>query len=51
MMNRPPQTSFLFRPRGGLTIQEPAAQIGEVNVTFKEQVYRILDQIKHEPFF
>ena len=34
-----------------MTIQEPVAQMGEVNVTFKEPVHRILDQIKHEPYF
>ena len=51
IMNRPRQTGFPFRPRGGLTIQEPAAQLGEVNVTFKEPVHRILDRIKHESYF
>ncbi|XP_030945842.1 uncharacterized protein LOC115970335 [Quercus lobata] len=51
MMNRPRQIGFPFRPRGGLAIQEPAAQMGEVNVTFKEPVHRILDRIKHEPYF
>ncbi|XP_050258916.1 uncharacterized protein LOC126703905 [Quercus robur] len=51
MMNRPRQTDFPFRPRGGLTIQEPAAQMGEVNVTLKELVHRILDRIKHESYF
>ena len=51
MMNRPWQTGFPFRPRGGLTIQELAAQMGEVNVMFKELVHRILDRIKHEPYF
>ena len=51
MMNRPRQTDFPFRPQGGLTIQEPAAQMGEVNVTLKELVHRILDWIKHEPYF
>ncbi|XP_050264115.1 uncharacterized protein LOC126708368 [Quercus robur] len=49
MMTRPRQAGFPFRPRGGPTIQEPATQMGEVNVTFKEPVHRILDQIKHEP--
>ena len=43
MMNRPRQTGFLFRSRGGLTIQELTAQMGEVNVTFKELVHKILD--------
>ena len=51
MMNRPRQTGFPFRPRRGLAIQEPAAQMGEVNVMFKELVHRILDRIKHEPYF
>ena len=51
MITRPRQASFPFRPRGGLAIQEPAAQMGEVNVTFKELVHRILDWIKHEPYF
>ncbi|XP_030942925.1 uncharacterized protein LOC115967905 [Quercus lobata] len=51
MMNCPRQTGFPFRPRGGLTIQEPSAQMEEVNVTFKEPVHRILDRIKHEPYF
>ncbi|XP_050268598.1 uncharacterized protein LOC126713036 [Quercus robur] len=51
MMNRPRQTGFPFRPRGGLTIQKPTAQMGEVNVTFEEPVHRILDWIKHEPYF
>ena len=32
-------------------IQEPAAQMGEVNVMFKEPVYKILDRIKHESYF
>ena len=51
MITRPRQASFPFRPRRGLAIQEPAAQMGEVNVTFKEPVHRILDRIKHEPYF
>ena len=25
--------------------------MGKVNVTFKESVHRILDRIKHEPYF
>ncbi|XP_050250571.1 uncharacterized protein LOC126697564 [Quercus robur] len=51
MMTRPQQVGFPFRPRGGPVIQEPATQMGEVNVTFKEPVHRILDRIKHEPYF
>ncbi|XP_050248757.1 uncharacterized protein LOC126696010 [Quercus robur] len=48
LTKKPPE---VMRSRGGLTIQEPAAQMGEVNVTFKEPVHRILDRIKHEPYF
>ena len=51
IMARPLQAGFPFRPRGGPMIQEPVTQIGEVNVTFKEPVHRILDRIKHEPYF
>ncbi|XP_050248637.1 uncharacterized protein LOC126695881 [Quercus robur] len=51
MMNRPRQTGFPFKPRRGLVIQEPAAQMGEVSVTFKEPVHKILDRIKHESYF
>ena len=51
MMNRPQQNGFPFRPQGDLTIQEPVEQMGEVNVMFKKSVHRILDRIKHEPFF
>ena len=32
-------------------MQELEAQIGRVNVAFKEPVYKILDQIKNESFF
>ena len=51
MINRPQQSGFPLRPRGYLTIQEPATQMGEVNVTFKEPVHRIVDRIKYEPYF
>nr|POE88553.1 hypothetical protein CFP56_48648 [Quercus suber] len=34
-----------------LRIQEPSAQAGEVNVAFKEPVHKILERIKHEPYF
>ncbi|XP_050259647.1 uncharacterized protein LOC126704657 [Quercus robur] len=51
LITRPWQTGFPFRPRGGLAIQELATQMGEVIVTFKEQVHKILDRIKHEPYF
>ena len=36
---------------GGLRIQEPEAQVREVNVTFKELVYRIVYRIKNELYF
>ena len=49
MMNRPRQSGFSLRSRGGLTIQEPATQMREVNVTFKEPIHRIVDWIKYEP--
>ena len=32
-------------------IQELATQMGEVNVMFKEPIHKILDRIKHEPYF
>ena len=32
-------------------MQEPEMQLGEVNVAFKEPVYKIIDRIKNEPFF
>ena len=32
-------------------MQEPEAQMGEVNVAFKELVHKIIDRIKNEPFF
>ena len=51
MITRPQQAGFPFRPREDPAIQEPATQMGEVNVMFKEPVHRILDQIKHEPYF
>ena len=51
LITRPRQTGFPFRPRGGLAIQEPSTQIGEVNMTFKEPVHKILDRIKHESYF
>ncbi|XP_030945776.1 uncharacterized protein LOC115970253 [Quercus lobata] len=51
MITHPRQAGFPFRPRGGLAIQEQAAQMEEVNVTFKEPIHRILDRIKHKPYF
>ena len=32
-------------------MQELEAQMGEVNVAFKELVHKIIDRIKNEPFF
>ena len=32
-------------------MQESEVQMGEANVAFKEQVHKIIDQIKNEPFF
>ena len=32
-------------------MQEPRAQIGEVNVAFNNLVHKIVDQINNEPFF
>ena len=51
IMNRSRQTGFPFKTRGGLMIQEPIAQMGEVNVTFKEPIHKIIDRIKHESYF
>nr|XP_023887187.1 uncharacterized protein LOC111999288 [Quercus suber] len=51
MTNRPRQGGFQLRIKGDLRIQEPEAPTGKVNVTFKEPVHRIVDKIKHEPYF
>ena len=51
LVSRPRQSSFQSRPRKDLRIQEPEVQLGEVNVTFKEPVHRIIDRIKNEPYF
>ncbi|XP_023895548.1 uncharacterized protein LOC112007438 [Quercus suber] len=51
MMSHPRVGAFQPRPRGNLRIQEPEAQVGEVNVTFKEPVHKIVERIKHEPYF
>ena len=37
------QGGFQLRPRKDLRIQEPGAQMGKVNVTFKESMHRIVD--------
>ncbi|XP_065635834.1 uncharacterized protein LOC112019233 [Quercus suber] len=49
--DRPRQTGFQPRTQGNLRIQELGAPVGEVNVTFKEPVHKIVDKIKHEPYF
>ena len=49
VVSHPWQGGFQLRPQKDLRIQEPKAQVGEVNVTFKEQVHRIMDQIKLTP--
>ena len=51
MINRPRQGGFPPKTQWGLRIQEPEAQVGKVNVTFKELVYKIVDRIKNEPYF
>ena len=45
------QGGFQSRPRKDLRIQEPEVQLGEVNVTFKELVHKIIDRIKNESYF
>ncbi|XP_023878071.1 uncharacterized protein LOC111990521 [Quercus suber] len=50
-INRPQQNNYPPRIRGNLRIQEPKAQVEEVNVTFKELVHRIVDKFKHESYF
>ena len=45
------QGGFQLRPRKDLRIQELEAQMGEVNVTFRDPVHRIVDRIKNEPYF
>ena len=51
LVNRPQQGGFQPRPRKDLRIQEPKVQMGEVNVTFKEPVHKIVDRIKNELYF
>nr|XP_023892691.1 uncharacterized protein LOC112004689 [Quercus suber] len=51
MMNHPQPSVFQPRNRGNMRVQEPKAQAWEVNAAFKEPVYKILDKIKHEPYF
>ncbi|XP_065624168.1 uncharacterized protein LOC136065214 [Quercus suber] len=50
-INHPRQNIYPPRIRGNLRIQEPDARVGEVNLTFKELVHRMVDKIKHELYF
>ena len=51
IISHPRQASFQSRPWKDLRIQEPGAQMWEMNVTFKEPVHRIVDRIKNESYF
>nr|XP_023873928.1 uncharacterized protein LOC111986519 [Quercus suber] len=51
MMSHPQAGAFQPRILGNLRIQKPKAQVREVNVTFKEPVHKILERIKHKPYF
>ena len=51
LVNHPWQGGFQPRPWKDLRIQELKVHIREVNVTFKEPVHKIVDQIKNEPYF
>ena len=51
LLNRSRQGIFPSMPRKDLRMQESEAQMGEVNVAFKEPVHKIVDQIKNKPFF
>ena len=51
LLNRSRQGIFPLRLQKDLRMQEPEAQMGEVNVAFKEPIHKIIDRIKNEPFF
>ena len=51
VINHPWQSGFQSRLQKDLRIQKLGPQMGEVNVTFKELMHRIMDQIKNEPYF
>ena len=51
LMNCPRQPKFQPRAWKDLRIQKTKVQMGEVNVTFKEPIHRIIDRIKNEPYF
>ena len=48
LVSRPRQSGFQSRPRRDLRIQESKLQLGEMNMTFKEPVNKIVDRIKNE---
>ena len=49
--SQPRQRGFQSRPLKDLRIQKLGTQVGEMNVTFKEPVHRIMDRIKNKPYF
>ena len=51
LLNHPRQGVIPPRPQKDLRMQDLEAQLGEVNVAFKEPVHKIVDQIKNKPFF
>ncbi|XP_050240952.1 uncharacterized protein LOC126689817 [Quercus robur] len=51
LLGRSRQGVFPTRLKKDFRMQEPEAQIGGVNVAFKEPVHKILDRIKNESFF
>ena len=51
LLNCSRQGIFPSRPRKDLRMQEPEAQMEEVNVAFKEPIHKIVDRIKNETFF
>ena len=51
LANCPRQSGFQPRSRKDFRIQEPELLLGEVNVTFKEPIHKIVDQIKNKPYF
>ena len=51
VISHPWQGNFQLRSRKDLRIQKQEAHVGEVNVTFKEPVDKIVDRIKNELYF
>ena len=50
-MSNPQQGGFQPRSQKDLRVQELEAQMGDVNVMFKESVHRIVNQIKNKSYF